>query len=749
MTPIRRRSLRLCLTVLILQAGGLAFGMTVTGYDPEAHDRFSGGYPSAPVPNTSPDFVGLPFDWSGVGWASNSPKKSFGFVSPQHYLVARHFGGAGTVRIFGADGTRHDRTQRQVIATELGVVFQNQTVGDLSLGILNTPFSQTAMPVRYGVLDRNTSSTSNATTAYNNTPLLIYGHGSVSTNSTRVAGTPINSVTVSGNTHSFTTPRTDLQLEDLDSGGPAFALWTNPNGQSEIALIGNHAGINDTVNAHNFLGTFQVINSLNDLMRPDGRALRVVGPHSHTWVGSSSTNINQNSAWGISGNRPPTTNATSDRFVLFDGDTADSLSVNINTNYTLRGLYFTGNQTFTFSGSNTLTVGRGGLTLYADTLQQFTAPLALGSSQVWSTGNGTVSVQSLNLNGHLLEILGDGTVQLNGPVTGGSGGLAVDSGHLVVNSNTSYSGVTWVHGGLLTVHADLSSSERLILKPGAGLTGSGTLPPIEGGGRVQPSGGILTAASVNGSQGLSFSFLFANDTPGGNETLRLTAATPFTAPLSAGSTLRIYLVTDTPAPGQTWRGGFFTDQQADFLSHLSSAQTEVYLLEDDEYRLLTPEDGEVLFETVPHTLEINGSPVEGRVLHLTVVPPPDTFARWAYETFPEGTDPALMEPLAAPNDAGVPNLVSYAHGWDPLNPDLSDRPFAFPEDGTLVIRWGQNPDAPDITATVQISTDLITWTDTALIPAYVTTENGKDLYEVRPPLTDLAFYRVFWQFSSP
>ncbi len=137
------------------------------------------------------------------------------------------------------------------------------------------------------------------------------------------------------------------------------------------------------------------------------------------------------------------------------------------------------------------------------------------------------------------------------------------------------------------------------------------------------------------------------------------------------------------------------------------------------------------------------------MLQLTVVPPPDTFARWAYETFPEDTDPALMEPLAAPNDAGVPNLVSYAHGWDPLDPDLNDRPFAFPDNGTLVIRWGKNPGAPDITAVVQTTLDLITWTDTALIPAYVTTENGKDLYEVRPPLTDLAFYRVLWQFTSP
>lgn len=729
--------------LLVLQAGLTAFGMTVTGYNPETHDRFLSGYPAAPVQNIGSGFTGGDYDWSGVGWASSNARKSFGFVSPQHYLVARHFGGSGTVRIFGNDGALHDRTQRQVQATGLGVVFQNQTLGDLSLGTLNVPFSRDAMPVRYGVLDLNTSSTSNSTTAYTGTPLLIYGHGGLqSLNSPRIAGTPVSSVTVSGNSHRFETTRIDLQLEDQDSGSPAFALWTNPAGQSEITLIGNHAAINDTTNFHNFLGTHQVITALNGLMRPDGRALRVVGPHTHTWVGSSSTNINQNSAWGI-GRSPSNTDATSDRFVLFNGDSAASTSVNVNTGYMLRGLYFLGNQSFSFSGSSTLTLGRGGITLYGEALQQFTAPVALGSDQVWSTGNGSVSLQDLNLNGSLLEVLGEGSVQLNGSVSG-SGGLAVDSGHLILNGDSSFSGITWVHAGQMTVHADMTSSEKIMLGPEARLTGSGTLPPLAGRGQIQPAGGVLTAASVDGAQGLSFHFVFSNETPGGNETLRLTAPTPFTAPLSAESSLRIDLTHESLFPGQTWRGGFFTDTQSDFLPHLSGAQTEIFLWENGSYRLFTPADGELLMETVSHTLDADGTLIDGQILQVTFIPPSGTFGRWAYETFPSGTDPAWMEPLATPNSAGIPNLVSYAHGWDPLDPDLSDRPFVLTDENNLVIRWWQNPDADDIAPLVQHSTDLFTWTDTGLEPVYLSTENGKDLYEVRPPFADIAFYRIYW-----
>jgi len=718
--------------------------MDVTGFNTVSHDRFSSGFPSSPAPNSSADFTGAGYDWSGVGWASSPATKGFGFVSPQHYLVARHFGGSSLLRIFGADGQLHERSQRNVVNTDFGVVFSGQTLGDLSLGALQESFPLSAMPVRYGVLDLNSSSTSNSTTAYSNRPLLIYGRGPNSSSSPRVAATPLVSVTVSGNNHFFTTGRGDLQLQDGDSGSPAFTSWVNPDGQAELAILGNHAAINETNNFHSFLGTHQVMGALSNLMRPDGRALRVVGSPAYTWVGSSSENINRNSAWGLGGN-PNSTGATSDAYVLFDADTASSTMVTVNTDYALRGVYLRGNASFQFAGSNTLTVRRGGITVYGDRSHFFSAPLALGADQVWNAGQGMLSLQNLNVNTWLLEVLGDGVLNIQGNITGGSGGLAVGGGELHIGGNATYTGTTWVHAGLLRVDGDVTSSAAVVLGDGAVLTGSGRLPELRGRGRVKPSGTVLTATALNGSAGLSFDFTFADSTPAGNETLRLTSATPFTAALSASSSIRVFLDAEALAPGQRFRGGFFTDASADFLSALQSATFEIYVWEGGDYQLLSDPDLDPEWSTGAYTFDFGDGMVEGRVLTLGFVPPPDTYARWVYEVFPIDTPPEDTDPYAAPNTLGIPNLASYGHGLNPLAPDLGLRPVSLLEEGDFVFRWWQNPAALDATPRVEGTGDLTgPWGDPGLTPAWLGQENGLDLYEVRLPPGDLLFLRVFW-----
>ena len=86
-------------------ASGRVFALDVTGYSATANDRFTSGFPTNPVPNTSGSFVGAAYDWSGVGWSAADATKGFGFITPQHYLVARHYGGASTITLRGADGT--------------------------------------------------------------------------------------------------------------------------------------------------------------------------------------------------------------------------------------------------------------------------------------------------------------------------------------------------------------------------------------------------------------------------------------------------------------------------------------------------------------------------------------------------------------------------------------------------------------------------------------------------------------------
>ena len=459
-----------------------ASALQITGYSSATNDRFSSGYPTAPVENTSQNFVGAGLNWSGVGWASSTATKSFGFLSPQHYLVASHFGGSPQVSIF-ANGSVQTQTQWKVENTGYGVPLNSTP--DLSLGTLNSPFSGSSGIPRYAVLDLNSSSTTNNASAYGGLSLLLYGRGANATSSTRIGTATISGVTISGSQHYFTTARTSTQLEDGDSGSPALHRWTNPTGAQEITVIGNHAAINETSNFINFTGTHQVMASLNALMNDDGFALRVVGNPTNTWVGDNNTSIGNASAW----NSGP---APSDRFVNFNGSTAGSNRVVVvDTNHNLRGLYFlptnSQNLGFSFEDSSTLTIGRGGITNYDGSRQVFLAPLALGSPQMWNGGAGGITTAGITTNGHLLEITTQGDTRITGAITG-TGGLALSGGTLELSAASSYSGRTWVHSGTLmatNASGSATGTGNVSVAAGGTLSGTGRLE-----GSVSVTGGI-------------------------------------------------------------------------------------------------------------------------------------------------------------------------------------------------------------------------------------------------------------------
>jgi hypothetical protein len=478
-------------------SGPSAVALQTTGYTSENNDRFSSGYPNNPVESASPNFVGAGLDWSGVGWAAADATKSFGFLSPQHYLVARHYGGAAQIRIF-ANNTLHTFSQSKTENTGLGAVFQNQTLGDLSLGTLTSAIPAAAGMARYAVLDLNTTSTANSTSAYINLPLFLYGRGPNGSSSTRIGQATINGVVVSGNNHYFTTSRTITQLEGGDSGSPALHRWSNPAGVEEITVIGNHVGINETTNFINFTGTLQVMNSLNSLMNDDGFALRVVGNPTNTWVGSSSTAINNEGAWGLS----PPDSAPSDRFVNFNGLTAgNNRVVTVDTGHNLRGLYFlpTASQNLGFSiqGGSTLTVGRGGITNYDASRQTFTASLVLGAPQMWNGGTGGITATNIANNGNLLEISTGGVTRIVGALSG-TGGLALSGGTLELNGNNTHTGTTWAHNGTLIVNGGTAAASTVRISNPATLGGSGTVGgPALISGTLAPGNSLGTLAFGN------------------------------------------------------------------------------------------------------------------------------------------------------------------------------------------------------------------------------------------------------------
>jgi hypothetical protein len=136
----------------------------IVGFDPQlaashnTYDRFLGPYPSAPVTNSSPQFIlsaftstpGTGRNLSGIGWSQANPAFSVTLVSPQHILGNFHvfqgglFAPGSSVQFLNRAGQL--RTYQLSAAqpfrptTTFNIGMGNQTLpSDVFLGTLATP----------------------------------------------------------------------------------------------------------------------------------------------------------------------------------------------------------------------------------------------------------------------------------------------------------------------------------------------------------------------------------------------------------------------------------------------------------------------------------------------------------------------------------------------------------------------------------------------------------------------------------
>ncbi len=524
-------------------------GLTITNYQADTHNRFSSGYPLNPVDNASVNFIGKNYDWSAVAWSATDATKSFAFLSPKHTLIARHYGGATTLN-FSTDTGVQSTNQSAIVNTGLGLIFDGQTVGDLSVGRLTTPLSASLNLPRYGVFDGNPSSSTNA--ALNGRSLLIYGRGPNASSSTRLALGTVEGTSVAGVSGDFLrTTTAAFTYQTGDSGSPVFTTWVDANGTTSIALVGNGAAV-DTTNGFNFinyLGASNTLEATNAVMVVDGFALKVVGEVTHTWVGTSSTTITNRGAWGLGAPN----SAPSDRYVRFNGSTAgNSRVVTVSATANQRGLAFvsTGstNLGFTFSGAATLTVGRGGVHNFDGSRQTLGSALALGDHQWWQAGTGGITLSgNLATAGFLLEA-GGGELRIEGAVSG-TGGLSVSDGSLLLLNANTHSGSTFVNGGHLRVGSNTAAGTGTLQLNGGRLSsadnqartlnnavtvgGNLTLGEVSTGtltlsGAINLGGSIRTFTTESDtvfSEALSNGGLIKN----GNGHLRLTGTSSYTA----------------------------------------------------------------------------------------------------------------------------------------------------------------------------------------------------------------------------
>ena len=648
---IRRTSPTLRLYCLAAALVGLAPGLgwlrpavalDVTGYSPTVNDRFTSGFPTNPVPNTSGSFVGAAYDWSGVGWSTTTyaqtSYKGLALLSPKHFLTAQHYENGGLltqgVTVRGKDGSLSSGTNTGVDNLGYGIVVTNGgvTAPDLAIGTLSAQIAAPGNVARYAVLDLNNSSAAPTYANYTGLTALAYGRGDVTNGSPRAATVVIDQAgtwTVDPTSSVALTLRSgtpSVQLVEGDSGSPFLVGWTNPAGGKELTVI----GLNSSV-----IGSYNV-------MTPDGYALRVQGNTNAVWTGSTSSSLWIVGNW----NGSPV-----DQYAKFEANGAAPTSISVDSPATIRGLYFTASGTgstgFTFSGGQTVTLGRGGLTNYSPLRQTFSAGLVLGDHQYWDVGAGGVTAAAINTSGKLLEIAGSGTARITGAVSG-TGGLALSGHRLELSGSSSYTGGTWVHAGTLEVNGVIAASSGVALDAGAVLGGTGRVSAISGAGLVGPgnSPGILTALSVAPAGGLDFGFeftqegapLWATGTASGNDVLRLTDPTPFTTTLGASNAIDVYLGMTSLSLGDTFQGGFFTDASSNFLSSIQNAAFTYYVLGNGAGTAKTYNgQGYYLldtsfwpsFETVTvSTVSVasanfaDGTVTSGQVMQLVVVPEP-------------------------------------------------------------------------------------------------------------------------------
>ncbi|MEM1158207.1 MAG: hypothetical protein AAF649_00240 [Verrucomicrobiota bacterium] len=472
---------------------------TSTTYASAVNDRFSSGYPATPVTNTDGSYLALGFNLSGIGWSQSLPSKSFGMLSPKHYLVARHYGGASSIDFFNGSSIVTG-SQSTLENTNTGVLFTGETVRDTTLGTFASPVAGVEF---YSVLDLGDSGSD-----YVGQTVLIYGHDGTTNNpvnSPRIFETTITAA----DSEVFVTSRTEVVLQSGDSGSPVFVKWVDPEGKEQLTLAGNNAAITSTDNFHNLIN-IDAAAQLNAFMVDDGYALKRVGNVETSWQGGAVLPPGASDDYGRSVNWSGFSVPDDTTYVGFDSDTTVHTSVDLSGgSESARGLIFKeGASSFSLS-NGTLNLGRGGIANYdSNTVQNFSNDFILTDHQWWDGGTGTGALNvsgNIDTNGKLLIVQGSGSNVISGTISG-SGSLAKEGdGDLEVSGNNSYSGGTWIHKGEVRItNQNALGTGNVLIESGGSLnvtTGVsfGNTVTLEGG-KITGNGTITTTlAFTDGS----------------------------------------------------------------------------------------------------------------------------------------------------------------------------------------------------------------------------------------------------------
>ncbi|WP_290547437.1 sulfatase-like hydrolase/transferase [Akkermansia sp.] len=126
-------------------------------------------------------------------------------------------------------------------------------------------------------------------------------------------------------------------------------------------------------------------------------------------------------------------------------------------------------------------------------------------------------------------------------------------------------------------------------------------------------------------------------------------------------------------------------------------------------------------------------------------PAPTGYDKWTQDHFGEGAPGDQTAPDACPAGDGITNLMKYATGLDPNKPCGSVTKLTIQEDGGkkyLLLSWPVNPEATDVTFSVESSSDLKVWTDEGTVAPNNTNGEFRDTVTVEESGPERRFLRL-------
>jgi hypothetical protein len=123
------------------------------------------------------------------------------------------------------------------------------------------------------------------------------------------------------------------------------------------------------------------------------------------------------------------------------------------------------------------------------------------------------------------------------------------------------------------------------------------------------------------------------------------------------------------------------------------------------------------------------------------------FASWQLSAFPTPAllDPKLSGPAAVYGSDGLPNLVKYALGLDPTQNVTTGLPVATTDRTNWIYTYTRPSDRSDVVCTVEVSTDLQTWTTAGVTQTLVSSAGGIDTWQAVFPASGTG--RVFFRLN--